>query len=391
MALSRDFRQFNFPVARCYQTLSDLLPFMYVPIEPFTYTPLLIEYQNSVDAEIRARAQAGSWYYRYKFVCEALQTEEVGCIVRLEAATTGITDIGLGQLALRRILITLHLALIGQLPTGMLPMFMLQPPMPTPNSTQAQLQIQANQAFQLAKRGRADEALAGFQQYLTVSPTSSDIHFHNAVLYMVLDQLAEAEAAFQEVLKYEPNHILAQAYLDDVVERNKQKQKLATKPLDSSPLPAKNDSDLESMYAVAESDEDNVETTALVLNKAEQTLQVNANNAAENSENGYSAILYIHYYNGTHRIYTLTKSNTTIGRLETCDILLGDIKVSRHHAEINKQQYSISITDLGSANGTFYNGQRLTAHRSQNLEDGDIIKIGDSEFVFSRRRVEPTP
>jgi tetratricopeptide (TPR) repeat protein len=389
MALSRDFRQFNFPVARCYQILSDLQAFKKVPIEPFTYAPLLIEYQNVVDAEIRARAQAGSLYYRYKFTCEALQTDEVGCIVRLEAATTGITDIGLGQLALRRILITLHLALTGQLPTGMLPMFMLQPPMPAPNSTQAQLQTQANQAFQLAKRGRADEALAGFQQYLTSSPTSSDIHFHNAVLYMLLDQLAEAETAFQEVLKYEPNHILAQAYLDDVVERNKQKQKLATKPLDASPSPAKDDSDLVATYTVTESDaDDNVETTALVVTRAEQNPQVNANNAAENSENMYKAILYIHYYNGTHRIYTLTKANTTIGRLETCDLLLGDIKVSRHHAEINKQSASISITDLGSANGTFYNGQRLTAHRSQNLEDGDIIKIGDSEFVFSRRRVE---
>jgi pSer/pThr/pTyr-binding forkhead associated (FHA) protein len=328
-------------------------------------------------------------YYRYKFICEDLQTEG-GCIVRLEAATTGITDIGLGQLALRRILITLHLALTGQLPTGMLPMFMLQPPVPDPTSTQAQLQIQVNQAFQLAKRGRADEALAGFQHYLTASPTSSDIHFHSAVLYMLLDQLAEAEAAFQAVLKYEPYHILAQAYLDDVVERSKQKQKMPTRPLDSSPLPTKDNSDSPATYVVAESESDNVETSALVLPTAEQTSPASAASSTENSENMYSAILHIHYYNGTHRTYNLTKVNTTIGRLETCDILLGDVKVSRRHAEINKQPHNASVTDLGSANGTFYNGQRLTANRSQILEDGDIIKIGDSEFVFSSRKVTPT-
>ena len=64
---------------------------------------------------------------------------------------------------------------------------------------------------------------------------------------------------------------------------------------------------------------------------------------------------------------------TTIGR-EGCDITLGDPDVSRRHAEIQISNGDILISDLGSTNGTFVNGERIDQPRS--LRDGDEVRIG---------------
>lgn len=50
--------------------------------------------------------------------------------------------------------------------------------------------------------------------------------------------------------------------------------------------------------------------------------------------------------------------------------------VSRKHANIIRFQESVIITDLGSANGTFVNGQRLQPHQRHVLHDGDEVCLG---------------
>lgn len=62
--------------------------------------------------------------------------------------------------------------------------------------------------------------------------------------------------------------------------------------------------------------------------------------------------------------------------------LFKDPKIDPLHAEINKLRDSYEIADEGSSTGTFVNGQRIKSHR---LTDGDIIRIGDSEFSYSMR------
>jgi predicted component of type VI protein secretion system len=67
------------------------------------------------------------------------------------------------------------------------------------------------------------------------------------------------------------------------------------------------------------------------------------------------------------------EQGTTIGR-EGCDITLGDPDVSRRHAEIQVSNGDILISDLGSTNGTFVNGERIDQPRT--LKDGDEVRIG---------------
>ena len=50
--------------------------------------------------------------------------------------------------------------------------------------------------------------------------------------------------------------------------------------------------------------------------------------------------------------------------------------VSRKHAHMVRFQESLLITDLGSANGTFVNGQRLEPHQRRILHDGDEVCLG---------------
>lgn len=51
--------------------------------------------------------------------------------------------------------------------------------------------------------------------------------------------------------------------------------------------------------------------------------------------------------------------------------------VSRRHAAIRPGDESgLDLWDLGSSNGTFLNGQRLSAHRPYRLRDGDEIRLG---------------
>jgi len=49
----------------------------------------------------------------------------------------------------------------------------------------------------------------------------------------------------------------------------------------------------------------------------------------------------------------------SVGADASCDLILTDSKVSRHHLELRLQPDGIGIRDLGSTNGTFYQGSRI--------------------------------
>jgi DNA-binding SARP family transcriptional activator len=80
------------------------------------------------------------------------------------------------------------------------------------------------------------------------------------------------------------------------------------------------------------------------------------------------------------RVYPLRATATRIGRHSDNDIVLDDVKVSRHHAVIIDTGTSFVISDLRSANGVEVRGEHIRG--STMLGDGDQIGICDHEFTF---------
>ncbi|MFZ0548169.1 MAG: FHA domain-containing protein, partial [Candidatus Promineifilaceae bacterium] len=74
--------------------------------------------------------------------------------------------------------------------------------------------------------------------------------------------------------------------------------------------------------------------------------------------------------------FEITQSTTSLGRNVGVDIVLNATSVSRRHAQITKANDQYYIEDLGSSNGTFLNGERISGR--QMLKDGDRISLGQS-------------
>lgn len=93
---------------------------------------------------------------------------------------------------------------------------------------------------------------------------------------------------------------------------------------------------------------------------------------------GPSAAGWLELPTGERRILG---AETRIGRHAKNDITLDDTQVSRNHAHIRRIEDRFVLSDLGSANGVFVNGEVVLTPRT--LADGDVIEIGDTKLTFS--------
>ena len=66
-----------------------------------------------------------------------------------------------------------------------------------------------------------------------------------------------------------------------------------------------------------------------------------------------------------------------VGRAPTCDVPVFDPTVSRRHAELSLVAGGVKVTDLGSANGTFVNGEKIT---DRTVRNGDVVTFGKVVF-----------
>lgn len=82
----------------------------------------------------------------------------------------------------------------------------------------------------------------------------------------------------------------------------------------------------------------------------------------------------------TGREHFLTNETTSIGRAVENDIVITSKRVSREHAHIIREGRHALLCDLGSSNGTFFNGERVLAPVA--LRDGDRVSIGDVMLDF---------
>lgn len=71
---------------------------------------------------------------------------------------------------------------------------------------------------------------------------------------------------------------------------------------------------------------------------------------------------------------------TVIGRLDDCDLVVRDSKISRKHAMIRRQDDGYRLYDLGSSNGCLLNGKRITSN--EKLANGDRLRFGSHHYQF---------
>lgn len=77
--------------------------------------------------------------------------------------------------------------------------------------------------------------------------------------------------------------------------------------------------------------------------------------------------------------FVIKKAEISLGRGTNCDIVLADKKASRKHLVIKRVGISFVAVDLGSGNGTYVNGVKIS---EQELAGNDTLRIGETEFQF---------
>jgi ABC-type multidrug transport system ATPase subunit len=88
---------------------------------------------------------------------------------------------------------------------------------------------------------------------------------------------------------------------------------------------------------------------------------------------------------GVERLALPDQGSIEIGRVETSDLVLPSLHVSRQHARIVIEGGTKTLIDAGSSNGTFVNGIRSS---SRVLVVGDVVRIGPYKLVFTGDSIE---
>jgi len=78
----------------------------------------------------------------------------------------------------------------------------------------------------------------------------------------------------------------------------------------------------------------------------------------------------------------ITSEPLVIGRLAECGVVLTDTNVSRRHAQVSLDSGEIVMVDLGSTNGTFLNGRRVTR---ATVKPGDELTVGTTRLRVAIR------
>jgi pSer/pThr/pTyr-binding forkhead associated (FHA) protein len=92
-----------------------------------------------------------------------------------------------------------------------------------------------------------------------------------------------------------------------------------------------------------------------------------------------SALLVVRRGPNAGSRFLLDGDLTTAGRHPESDIFLDDVTVSRRHVEFRRGTEGITVSDVGSLNGTYVNRERID---SVALNNGDEVQIGKYRLVF---------
>lgn len=93
--------------------------------------------------------------------------------------------------------------------------------------------------------------------------------------------------------------------------------------------------------------------------------------------------IVVHAPSGTPAVRPLGKRAITLGRASGMDIVIDDVYASDEHAQLMPDgEGGWNVRDLGSTNGTFLNGAKLT--RPVPLASGDQLRLGKTRVEVRR-------
>jgi predicted component of type VI protein secretion system len=87
--------------------------------------------------------------------------------------------------------------------------------------------------------------------------------------------------------------------------------------------------------------------------------------------------------------YPLDRPKLIVGREPTCEIPIDNLGISRQHCAFAQKGDAFVVQDLGSSNGTFVNGKKITEHF---LNNDDEVVIGKYTLKFkNQQQAAPAP
>lgn len=86
--------------------------------------------------------------------------------------------------------------------------------------------------------------------------------------------------------------------------------------------------------------------------------------------------------------YQLDRPKLVVGREPNCEIHIDNLGISRQHCAFMQRNEAFLVQDLGSSNGTYVNGRKVTEHF---LNDADEIVIGKYTLRFKNEVQPPQP
>jgi diguanylate cyclase (GGDEF)-like protein len=125
------------------------------------------------------------------------------------------------------------------------------------------------------------------------------------------------------------------------------------------------------------------ETTAMRDPNRDTPLLTAADSCAMPAADGPACLVSIY---GPHlgKRWCLERSEATIGRDAGCDVSLPIDTVSRRHCRVEVRGAEVTVTDLGSTNGTAINDEPVAANHPVALRSGDRVRVGSAILKFLR-------
>ena len=100
-----------------------------------------------------------------------------------------------------------------------------------------------------------------------------------------------------------------------------------------------------------------------------------------------SALLIVRRGSNVGARFLLDTDAQVAGRHPNAEIFLDDVTVSRRHAEFTRQGRRFTMRDLGSLNGTYYNGERI---EQVELVNGGEVQVGKFRLTFYSSPLDTT-